>query len=236
MRFIKKDAAGIMVPQYGITMFHSGSIPGGLTQYVAGVDNVLQAMVAASSGSSTSVACVITVDGTHNHGGNEGGSSGGSQGGNWKGQAPVTHAHTRTLALTFNVYRRSMHLAYPNSSAVDINDFTNPIIMYESTTPPEGWALCDGTNGTPSMEYYHIRITTAVLSPGVAYGDGSVSSTGGLSSSTGAHDHDNSDKCGDCKDDSAYHAVIDGNHTHTVSLPASAWNPAYYALAFMMKL
>ena len=235
-RFIKLDAAGIMVPQYGIVMFHSGSIPGALTQYAAGIDNVFRAVASASSGGSTTPLATLAADGVHNHGGNEGGSTGGSQGGNWKGQTPGTHIHTRTMSITFNVYRRSMHLAYPNSAAVDINDFTSPIIMYESTTPPEGWLLCNGSNGTPDMRDYMIRVTTTVLSPGVAYGDGTVKDTvGGASSSLGAHDHDNNDKCGDCSSDNAYHASISGAHPHTVTLPAASWRPAYYGLAFMMK-
>ena len=237
MRLIKLNSAGIMVPQYGVTMFHSGSIPGGLTQYAVAGDPLFQAVAGSSSGGSTTPLCSLAADGVHNHGGHEGGSTGGSQGGNWKGQTPGTHVHTRTMAITFNVYRRSLHLAYPNVGAVDINDFDNPIILYESITPPAGWALCDGTNGTPSMEYRHIRITTIILSPGVAYGDGTVSDTvGGASTNLGNHDHDNNDKCGDCSSDQAYHAGIAGAHTHAVTLPAVAWNPAYYGLAFMMKL
>jgi hypothetical protein len=137
--------------------------------------------------------------------------------------------------LTFNVYRTTLHLGRPASSSVNINDFTQPIILYTNTTPPDGWVLCDGNNDSPDMRDQLVEITTSVSSPGVPYGTGVVSAAGVWSTTLGDHDHDNGDKCGDCSEDSAYHAAMGGAHPHAVSLGATAFRPLYYGLAFMMK-
>jgi hypothetical protein len=236
LRLMQLTAESAVIPQNGTMLFHSGGVPGALTKWSASAsDVVFEAGAASGSGGSASAAVSIVLDGEHNHDGTEGGSVGGSQGGNWKGGSPGTHLHTATLTITFNCTRRTMHMGYAASSSVNINDFDNPIILYPSITPPAGWALCDGNNGTPDMQYYMIEITTMVASPGVAYGDGTISAPGVTSDTSPTHDHDNGSKCGDCKEDNAWHAALGGASAHTVSLPSSVWQPAYYGLAFMMK-
>lgn len=95
---------------------------------------------------------------------------------------------------------------------------------------PSGWALCDGTNGTPDLR------DRFIVGAGTTY---DPADTGGVS----AHDHD----------------IMDGGHQHTIpagtglktggdydlttlSATMSAITgpgsniPPYYALAFIMKL
>ncbi|PKM69186.1 MAG: hypothetical protein CVU95_00975 [Firmicutes bacterium HGW-Firmicutes-2] len=128
---------------------------------------------------------------------------------------------------------------------------------------PDGWALCDGTNGTPNLR------NRFIVGAGSSY---VVNATGGLDSvsltvaelashnhvastnTTGSHYHKlaNSGSAGTIAGRSdlvAYNSInanmrtsTDGDHSHTVTINnegsgASHENrPPYYALAYIMKV
>jgi hypothetical protein len=232
-RLIQCDADIVDLPQDASFFLHTDAAQSGLT-LDDGSDNYFVANTADGSGGSLTPAATLGADwGTHYHGGISGGSTGGSSGSNWKGQVPGTHQHTATMSLTINLYRVALNAWYSAASSVNINDYTNPIIMFPSTTPPDGWLLCNGSNGTPDMRDHFIQHAASGSTAGTVSGDGTVSDSGIVSTSAGNHDHDNNDKCGDCSKDNAYHAAIGAAHTHTLSC-STTWLPSYYALAFMM--
>ncbi len=80
------------------------------------------------------------------------------------------------------------------------------IIMWSGTTPPSGWAICDGNNGTPDLSGRFI----------MGYGGGlSVGSTGGQSSTSltvanlPSHSHSKGTLGGT--------TTVNGNHTHSTN-------------------
>lgn len=131
------------------------------------------------------------------------------------------------------------------------------ICMWSGTLDdiPDGWALCDGTNGTPNLGNRFIRSAVPACPPGRTggasthwhpttvseeshYHSGTASSvTINLSSGSqvGAHpDHLNWSDQG-----SGHEHVLNihpDTHRHVIDMTARYHNPAYYALAFIMKL
>lgn len=140
------------------------------------------------------------------------------------------------------------------------------IIMWNSATIPTGWAICDGTNGTPDLR------DRFIVGSGNSY---AIGNTGGLSqvtltvaqlpshnhsasvSTDGSHTHDyTKPNCGegytgsyngsnevwdyDCV--GTYATTSSGSHTHTVTIGNTGSNtahenrPPYYALYYIMKL
>ena len=88
------------------------------------------------------------------------------------------------------------------------------IVMWSGTTPPEGWTLCDGSDGSPDLR------DRFVLGSGSSYGSGSTGGgTGGVGYSTAT----------------AHHWGSSGL-TVVTSVSGGGGLPPYYALAFIMKL
>jgi len=139
------------------------------------------------------------------------------------------------------------------------------IVMWNGSTPPEGWALCDGGNGTPNLKDKFI----------LGKGSKNIGSTGGASAHTltasemPSHNHGGNSGYSNPshrhgintrQDDynvsggsgpswgadngsyKAYHSTISSsiNHRHSISSQGGgkAHNnmPPYYVLAFIMKL
>lgn len=152
----------------------------------------------------------------------------------------------------------------PQWGSVTIPDafFPGMIILWSGTTAtiPTGWALCNGTNGTPNLT------DRFVVGAGSNYG---VAQTGGSkdaivvshnhsasSGAAGGHSHTYTKQSGSVKVDSGgmiganSYAIGSttgttssvGNHTHSVSVStkgSSGTNknlPPYYALAYIMRL
>lgn len=129
------------------------------------------------------------------------------------------------------------------------------IIMWSGTTVPEGWALCNGSNGTPDLSN---RFIVGVGS-GYAIGDVGGNSTLNLSHShiVNSHTHTYSGTTNGSdynvnrtKDNDLYNTAGD-THKHSYSGTTSGVSglgmdlrlnseqdirPPYYALAFIMKL
>jgi microcystin-dependent protein len=119
------------------------------------------------------------------------------------------------------------------------------IIMWSGTVSqiPDGWALCDGSNGTPDLR------DRFVVGAGNGY---ALGATGGNTSINLQHSHNYSGTTGTAtsydsvnrtKDDHLY-GTMNENHTHAFSgttdngtLSAGQdIRPPYFALAFIMKL
>jgi len=102
------------------------------------------------------------------------------------------------------------------------------IVMWSGPTIPEGWALCDGTNGTPDLR------DRFILGAGGSY---SVGATGGAESVS--HSHTSLRDLGVYKrakggGDITYY--LKHGHPITTSTATIPILPPYYALYFIMKL
>jgi hypothetical protein len=138
------------------------------------------------------------------------------------------------------------------------------IVMWSGSLAeiPDGWALCDGTNGTPDLTDRFILSVSASENPGETGGSHTKTlSVANLPSHThtfttdpaGAHshslyisgsapEHPTGAMMGADGDDYSGHIGSAGEHTHTGTTDAtgsgSAFDirPKYYKLAFIMKL
>lgn len=102
--------------------------------------------------------------------------------------------------------------------------------LYESLTPPTGWVLCDGNNGTPNM-YDALAFFGATLSGGTRTGDNTIS----YSYSTGSdvHNHIGSNAWA-WRYSPCYHPNNVTRSAHSGSPSGVSFTPPYYALAFIM--
>lgn len=108
---------------------------------------------------------------------------------------------------------------------------------------PLGWALCDGTNGTPDLRNKFI-VGAAQDDSGIAKTDISGSLTQGGGSSNHAHTGTTaSDASGNYRAWNASPGESNNNadasrgwHTHAFTVDNASSLPPYYALAYIMKL
>ncbi len=110
---------------------------------------------------------------------------------------------------------------------------------------PAGWALCNGTNGTPDLTNRFVLGVSTSEEPGAIGG----SSSHGHSISGGAHTHDSSEMSGATSDFTVGTAgnpreAAQAGHRHTISSSGAHGHsvgsanhlPPYFKLAFIMKL
>ena len=118
------------------------------------------------------------------------------------------------------------------------------IIMYNSTTAPSGWYLCDGNNGTPDLRDRFIVGAGNSYSQGATGGSNTATSTVSISVSvsgtTGTPANHSGNAFGYGNLSSASHA--NQNHNHNFSGSGSGSDTVsidtrspYYALTFIMK-
>ncbi|MDJ0666925.1 MAG: hypothetical protein QNJ61_06595 [Desulfobacterales bacterium] len=103
--------------------------------------------------------------------------------------------------------------------------------------PPEGWAICDGSGGTPDLVDRFVRGVAACDAMGpheeVPHKHTSTSAPNKTYRYSKAKNYQNADKAGG-KD---LRAIPAASHKHTISTaPAGPGLPAYYALVYIMKL
>lgn len=139
------------------------------------------------------------------------------------------HSHSGNLTgMSPNAQRK-----YVRAFTDLVNDFpccAGHIIGWESTTPPTGWALCDGTNGTIDLRNYYVCADDTQTYGSIA-GDNIF--TGSFSVTGGSHNHRSSD----------YPNYITANryhndnvsHTHAGSFADWQESP-YIRLAFIQRL
>lgn len=139
------------------------------------------------------------------------------------------------------------------------------IVMWSGTTAPTGWAICDGTNGTPDLRNRFVVGAGTSYTAGSTGGNSSVTLTtanlpphthGGTTDSSGLHNHETvatddggrndgtTAQGGQLYQQNGYNTKDAGAHTHTFTTTttpnatSTAFSilPPYYALAYIMKL
>lgn len=103
--------------------------------------------------------------------------------------------------------------------------------MWESSTPPSGWAICDGTNGTPDLSGKHIGLDRSKI--GTDDGDGTLNISGSFGTA-GYHDH---------RIGSGYNStnivIYHGDsvsHSHTLGSSSISWTQEHKTLIFIKAL
>ncbi|MFI3272620.1 MAG: hypothetical protein R3Y11_11060 [Pseudomonadota bacterium] len=175
--------------------------------------------------------------------------------------ASTTYAGKVMASASFTVDQTTGEAAVPNIVP------TGGIIMWSGSTTviPTGWALCDGTNGTPNLVDRFIVGAGSTYEVGGTGGSASVTPSGTIGSTTlttaqlPAHNHTDgggqpaamcyngyatATSTVDTASVGATTKIIpytsttgaSSSHTHTFSCSTSDNLPPYYALAYIMKL
>jgi len=145
------------------------------------------------------------------------------------------HTHTETFTMSNMWWARLMAAWSDAVGAVSLEDYgSNIIAMYENTTPPSGWYLCDGNNGTPNL-LDRMIIPVAQASAGSNQGDGKAyyETAGTLTHANHTHE-DGNNESGGGNNNNSYHAENVAMTAHTQIDTSVSWWPAYYCLAFIM--
>ena len=184
-----------------------------------------------SIGSATVTGVVSNSLGTHAHGIEDSGSGSGKDCGTNVG----AHTHTQTLLYNMNLWRVRMAQWQHATSILPFYKWgPNPIGMWESLTPPAGWYLCDGTNGTPYLLDCFVQNSAYNDAQiGTVLGNGAITVTTAGTVAHGTHSHRG---LNDCDDGSSWYYHLTGTApAHAAMNHAQTWLPPYYALAFIMK-
>ena len=230
-QLMKLNADADQIPGY-ITPFAHQTLSG-LTQYFNGEYRLFKASTGYSySGSWTPANVYTTYAGSHHHVGNTGDKYTDVYASNNCNVliAAGNHRHLLTMsACTNNIYRTRL-TAWSSNSTFDLQE--GMIFMYESITPPDGWALCDGNNGTPDLRNRLAEFGTT-SNHGTTYGNGTVTANWS-EGNHGTHRHylaqqyNTSTNFPHC----TYQAHANGHS----SSQAITFSPPWYALAFIMYL
>lgn len=121
------------------------------------------------------------------------------------------------------------------SASAEIAASPNMIGMWEGTSAPEGWTICNGLNGTPDLRNRFVRYG-ADGNRGTAGGSLSVGlSTYTNTDATHHHRPTTSNANAAAPELRVKHTEAVG-HFHQSSTTSKALMPPYYALTFIMKL
>lgn len=174
--------------------------------------------------------------GGHSHGSNETPIISGPEPYYWSDASDGSHSHTATYsnAGNDNTKKRTFSLWSDQSETVGV--ISGSIMLWGSETPPAGWAICDGTNGTPDMRDRYLAISNTA-SHGVSSGTNEVTFADLTTSSAGSHRHYTGEggNIGD-PTQSGRHVNFTGTHSHTINTFNARIRPKYHALHFIKKL
>ena len=112
--------------------------------------------------------------------------------------------------------------------------------LWESNSPPVGWNICNGSNGTPDLRDCFVQTVSNGSENGTASGDNTVDVTALTSvnhSASHSHEYPTSGSSGQ-RSITAYHPTYSWSHGHSITESAISdlsWLPPYYALSFIMR-
>jgi len=224
-RFIEATTHQSHLPANSIVLSYGVDLPG-LTKL--NVNNrFLRGGSVGSGGYSGPITGETSIDGLHNHNTTLGRYTSDSTG-TYTAAASGSHSHTFEATITENI-KKALVFAYTASAS-----FVPPqscIAFWKSLTPPPGWALCDGTNGTPDLRKYFLYIVTS--NAGSKTGDNTISVQITIGANSWDHSHDDEWKTS-MATSSGQHKSASFTHSHNVQTVLS-FVPPYLALAIIMK-
>lgn len=227
LRLIKSNSELKKLPPKAV-MF-AGSSMDGLTRFSSGDGKLFSPMSSLGSGGSNSIgAGSSSSDGVHAHGSINSLATG------LVGYAIVeagSHNHSyRGFNITPNLYRALLSAWTDASNSFELQP--GMYAFYQNTTPPDGWLLCNGSNGTLDLRDYFIQFTDE-SDDGTRTGNGTISIPDIiLENQSWDHTH-KGQKSGYLS--SSYHDSETVTHSHTISSHSKSYTPPYYALAIIQK-
>lgn len=144
------------------------------------------------------------------------------------------HNHTVNLSFSNASIKRAYLAAWSNAS-IKFSQSRKMIAMWEGETPPSGWVLCDGNNGTIDLRDYFIMLSD-LTNIATRAGDNSLSVALTMSDYTWEHNHYGSNNA---RNDGATNIAVGSvspTHNHTGTCTGGTYVPAYYALTFIMYI
>jgi hypothetical protein len=203
-----------------------------LTQYFSGEYRLFGASTTyGTSGSYTPANTYTSYAGSHHHIGNSGHITADPYASNINHPyiAAGNHRHLLTYsAFTNNIYRTRMTFWRGNAEGWQLQP--GMIFMYNNVTPPSGWALCDGTGGTPDLTDRFLEFGTT-SNHGTSYGTGQVTANWSEGSHA-AHKHQTTIQT---NNSTTYSHVNNDYHPNGHgSSQVKSFTPPYYALAYIM--
>ena len=154
------------------------------------------------------------------------------------GKVPVkfynggNHSDSVSPTITDNIKKFLLSAWTKASSVIEVNP--NMIAMWESLTPPDGWVLCNGSNGTPDLRDCFIKNTSSGNEGSGPVGDGTIT-LGGTVTHNNTHAHGTQYPDYEGRTWELYkHGTLSNSHSHGLNSSIS-WLPPYYALSFIMK-
>ena len=226
LRLIKAGSGLTTLPTNAV-MFADTSMPG-LSRFSSGDGKLFSARASIGAGGNNTInSFTSSSSGSHAHGTSNGSALGDYVFRNVSASGSHTHP-SATFTITPNLYRALLSAWTNVSNAFALQ--SGMYAFYESTTPPEGWYLCDGSNGTLDLRNYFIEYATE-NNQGTRTGNGSISVPSiTLSSITNTHNHISGN--GKSQDES-YHRNYNNTHSHTIPPSNPTFLPPYYALAII---
>lgn len=223
LALIKSNEELLKLPAKAV-MF-SGKALSGLSRFSDGDGKLFVANSSVGSGGSNTISGnTSSTGGSHTHG-----SATSCLMFYYDAASAGAHYHPHSdFTITPKLYRALLS-AWTDASN-DFNLQSGVYAFYESTTPPTGWLLCDGNNGTLDLRNYFIEFTDED-DDGTREGEGKISLPNiTLSDNSWVHGHQGT-KHGTSYE--SYHTSASFTHCHTISASDVSFTPPYYALAII---
>ncbi len=227
LTLIKANAELNRLPPKSI-MFSDKTLPL-LSMFTSGNGKLFSARNVIGSGGSNSIpALTSTYAGDHFHGSSLVG--GGPDQYETDVKSAVGHTHSVAAFSVIPNLKRVLLSAWTNVSR-DFDLEPGMYAFYESLTPPDGWALCDGNNGTLDLRDYFIEFGNE-NNHGTKTGNGTVSVPSiALSSITWYHTHRGTKPS--ARYTTTRHGWFEVPHGHTIPASSPTFLPPYYALSII---
>ena len=136
------------------------------------------------------------------------------------------HRHNAASAAVADRIKR-FHLGIWAHEHKEISLVPGMYALWESTTPPEGWSVCDGTNGTEDLTDYFIELSSGA-DLGTKTGDGTITASGSTTNN-GAHSHAGTAGNYNSVISTGHHGHQAG-HVHSISAQRKSFEPIFYTL------
>jgi hypothetical protein len=226
-KLIKASAGNAKMPTNSILL--GASSLAGLTNVETATNSLLQANTTygTTGGSSTPSSNSVTTSsaGSHKHGDQ-------SDSGDGNPVARLintvgSHTHSVSVNITLNT-QRAILSAWTNASA-EYDLKTNGIALWESATPPSGWFICNGANGTLDLRDYFLYVGTTATQ-GTLTGNNTASWSLVQASFSDSHTHRSMDV--GAPQGAFDHTTFSWSHTHSLS-SSQTITQLYYALYFI---
>lgn len=213
------------LPANSVVFSKSNTAPTGLSAFVTS-ERFLRAANDTETAAAATGDKVVAISGEHAHGYQGQFAEIGAYANNYRYVYHAGHDHTLSGSFTTDI-KRAFVRAWTKASAFDITE--DLIAMYDSFDVPEGWLVCDGTNGTPDLTDCFIILSA----------DGTTTTTGDNTAdlnytlSAETHDHDGSVIASAYNKYAGYHSNLQ-SHDHDL-IDTVDYKPPFYALVFVQR-